>query len=483
MSSSLPPLSLTCSVKFPVATDNLHDHVVRWSDIHVHVPAVVVTAKSEADVVAAVKYAKDNGLRVVVAGGGHAPFVPVTAKTLYLDMCHFKSIALDETASTVTIGGGVLTGELLSSLLGKGFYTTLPNSTAVGVVGAVLGVGNGPFNSLHGLMADNVESARVVTASDEGVASHDISYSSSGDEKSLFAALCGAGHGLGVVVSLTLKVYRVANLKLDGGDQIWQRRAVFPGPTVRDAAKVYVSLLPLKGPTAATLLFARSPPSSPRPGSPIILLIGSHFGPGSEAEASPVGTILLGSDVAAKASMTITEGVPLAKINASTEPFNATGGSKILNGTFLYTISEDTIVSLFEKYVAFTDDNPDLYFTYLAIAAWDNTKALGLGTTPERKDNFFVARDRSLLVLNAVWSKAGGAEVEAKSKEYVVEMKKIASSGEKEPVISFANNLSFPATITDYYPPDKVEELQKIKTRWDPNGIFWSPSMGREQVV
>lgn len=480
MSSSLPPLSLTCDVKFPIQDDNLHDHVVRWTDIHVSLPAVVVTPESEQNVIAATQYAKDNGLRVVVAGGGHAPFVPVTSKTLYLDMHHFKSVALDEASSTVTIGGGVLTGELLSSLLEKGFYTTLPNSSAVGVVGAVLGVGNGPFNSLHGLMADNVKSARIVTASNDGVSARDVGLSSTDDEKALFAALCGAGHGLGAVVSLTLKAYRLADLKLDGGDQIWQRRAIFPGPAVRDAAKTYVSLLPLKGPTAVTLLFARSPPGTPRPGSPIILLVGSYFGPATEAEASPVGSILLGSDVAAKAAMTVTEGVPLAKIHASTEPFNAPGGSKFLDGTFLHSINEDIIVSLFEKYVAFTDERPDLWSSYLAIAAWDNTKALELGSTPERKENFFVARDRSLLVLNAIWSKAGGAETEAESETYVAGLKRIASSGESAPAISFANNLIFPATITDYYPQDKVEELQKIKERWDPAGLFWSPAMGAE---
>lgn len=480
-STPLPPLSLTCEVKFPRKDDALKDHVVRWSDANVALPAVVVTPETESDVDAAVQYAQANGLRVVVAGGGHAPFVPVTAKTLYLDMRRFKSIALDEAASTVTVGGGVLTGELLSDLTSRGFYTTLPNSTAVGVVGAVLGIGNGPFNSLHGLMADNVENVRIVTASSDGVATRDISHSSaSADERALFAALCGAGHGLGVVVSLTLRAYRVADLRLDGGDQIWQRRAVFPAPAVRDAARAFVSLLPLSGPAAATLLFARSPPGTPRPGAPIVLLIGSHFGPATEAEASPAATVLLGPEVAAKAVMAVTEGVPLAKMNASTEPFNATGGTKLLDGTFLHSIDEAAIVALFDRFVAFTNDRPDLWFSYIVIAAWDKTKAQELGATPERKDNFFVARDRDTLVLTAVWSKAGGADIEAESRTYAAELKEIVKRGESAPLISFANNMAFPATIADYYPQDKVEELQRIKTRWDPSGVFWSPAVGAE---
>ncbi|ERS95257.1 uncharacterized protein SPSK_06269 [Sporothrix schenckii 1099-18] len=481
-SSQLPPLSLTCEVKFPSKDDNLHDHVVRWSDIHVSVPAVVVIPESESDVVAAIVYAKDNSLRVVVAGGGHAPFIPVTAKTLYLDLRRFKSIVLDEGASTVTIGGGVLTGELLTYLLERGFYATLPNSSAVGVVGAVLGVGNGPFNSLHGFMADNVESVRIVTLPKEGAAaSRNISHSSTGaDERSLFAAVCGAGHGLGVIVSMTLRAYKVADLRLEGGDQVWNRRGVFPAPAIRDAARAFVSLLPLTGPANATLLIARSPPNMPRPGSPIALLVAAHFGPSAEAEASPAAKILLGEDFAAKAAVAVTEGVPLAKLNASTEPFNAVGGSKILSGTYLHSINEDVIVSLFERFVGFTNERPDLWNTYIAIPTWNTTKSLQLGASPERKDNFHVARDRNVLVLSAVWSKTGGADIESESSTYSAEIQEIAGREESGPLIGFANNLAFPAKLADYYPADKVDELARVKTQWDPNGLFWSPSMGVE---
>ncbi|CAK7206772.1 hypothetical protein SEUCBS139899_009578 [Sporothrix eucalyptigena] len=477
----LPPLSLSCDVRFPEAADSPHDHVSRWSETYVSLPAVVVVPQTEADIVTALQYAVDNGLRVVVAGGGHAPFVPVTAKTLYLDMRQFKSIILKDIESTVTIGGGVLTGELFSSLTARGFYTTVPNSNAVGVVGAVLGSGNGPFNSLHGFMADNVDGIRIITFANGKIEVRDIHISTkNAEEHALLSAICGGGHGLGVIVTMTLHVYRVTELSLDNNDHIWQRRIVFPGSAIRDAATLFASLLPIKGPVSAALLFGRSPPGTPRPGSPIVMIIGSFFGPATAAEASTFATDLLASDYTANAALAVTESVPMAKINESTAPFNAHGGSKTLDATFLRELDVDRIVALFEQFNALTEGRPELYMSYTLIAAWDNTVAEELGSSEARKNNFIVTRDRSILQLNMVWSSKTSTNSEQEAKAHMRKMKEISMRGETGPLVSFANNLAFPASLSDYYPGHKVEGLLAVKKLWDPAGLFWSPSMDIE---
>jgi FAD/FMN-containing dehydrogenase len=388
---------------------------------------------------------------------------------------------LEETESTVTIGGGVLTGDLLSALTARGFYTTVPNSNAVGVVGAVLGSGNGPFNSLHGLMADNVVGFRIITAANGKIEAKDIHVSTKSiDEHALLSAICGGGHGLGVVISMTLHMYRVAELGLDNNDQIWQRQIIFPGPAVRDAATLFSSLLPVKGPVSATLLFVRNPPGSPRPGSPIVMVIGSFFGPATAAEASPFAAVLLSSDRTASAVMAVTDSVPVAKMNESTMPCNAHGDSKTLDATFLHELDANRIVALFEQFVAFTEGRPDLHMSYTAIAGWDKTKAEELGTSEARKNNFIISRDRSILQLNTVWSSKVSASSEQEAQAHVRKMKEIAMRGEKGPLVRFANNLAFPATMADSYPAENVKELLAVKKLWDPTGLFWSPSMSVE---
>ena len=118
------------------------DPISRWSDSNVSQPAVSVIPDTESDIVQAIQYARQNELTVIPSGGGHGSFVPITAKTLYLNLKKFSKIALDEAGQTVTIGGGVTSGQLLNTLAERGFYTVVPNSNAVGMVGFVLGGGN-----------------------------------------------------------------------------------------------------------------------------------------------------------------------------------------------------------------------------------------------------------------------------------------------------------------------------------------------------
>ena len=101
-----------------------------------------MTPKTEDDVLAAIEHAKQNSLRVVPAGGGHGNFVPIDSRTLYLDMREFKAVALDKTAGTVQIGGGATVRDVMEAICAEGYYTTWPNSNAVGMVGAVLGGGS-----------------------------------------------------------------------------------------------------------------------------------------------------------------------------------------------------------------------------------------------------------------------------------------------------------------------------------------------------
>lgn len=90
----------------------------------------------------AIDYSRKNALQLLPAGGGHGSFVPVTSKTLYLDLKRFDKVEVDNNAQTVTVGGGAVTGQLVKACTDQGFYTTWVNSNAVGVVGSILGGGN-----------------------------------------------------------------------------------------------------------------------------------------------------------------------------------------------------------------------------------------------------------------------------------------------------------------------------------------------------
>ena len=116
-------LSSTCEVKLPRQDSPLHEYISRWSDVGISLPAAIVTPSTEDDCIAAVHFAREQGLKLVPANGGHGSFVPIDNKTVYLDMKNFKQISLDKTKGSVTAGGGAITGDVLKACADQGYYT------------------------------------------------------------------------------------------------------------------------------------------------------------------------------------------------------------------------------------------------------------------------------------------------------------------------------------------------------------------------
>jgi FAD/FMN-containing dehydrogenase len=87
-------------------------------------PATVIIPAVEEDIVSAVKFASDNGYKLIPAGGTHGPFVPIDEQVVYLNMCKFDAIDLSEDEGHVTFGGGAKTGSVLRKLAGLGWYTS-----------------------------------------------------------------------------------------------------------------------------------------------------------------------------------------------------------------------------------------------------------------------------------------------------------------------------------------------------------------------
>lgn len=145
MGSNTP---FTCPAVVPDPRVPIGETLARWSYSNVDKPAFHVTPDNEGHIIQALEYGRERRLTVVVAGGGNAAFVPITKNTLYLSLEKFDLLELDEGSQTVTFGGGVRAGSVLTYLANFGFYTVLPSSDAVGMSGFVLGGGGvSPFFS------------------------------------------------------------------------------------------------------------------------------------------------------------------------------------------------------------------------------------------------------------------------------------------------------------------------------------------------
>ena len=177
-------------------------------------PAVVVLPTSTADVVAAVNYAAERDLRIVVQGTGHGASVHAPLDgTLLLNMRQLRGVEIDVQNRRARVEAGVLWEEVVAPAAEHGLAALHGSSPNVGVVGYSLGGGIGWMARMHGLSSESVLAVELVTAAGELVRADRT------QNTDLFWALRGGGGGLGVVVAMEIGLYPVEELV--AGMLIW----------------------------------------------------------------------------------------------------------------------------------------------------------------------------------------------------------------------------------------------------------------------
>lgn len=165
-------------------------------------PDLVVGAADEADVQAAVRFAKANGLEVVPMATGHGSY-RVVDSGMVIRTSRLDSISVDDEHPSFTIGAGGRWMNIVPVLREHGLAAVTGSSPSVGAVGLVLGGGIGPLGRTLGWSADRAISFRVVNA--DG----DVLVASADSHPDLFWALKGGKVGFGIVTELTLEAVRL----------------------------------------------------------------------------------------------------------------------------------------------------------------------------------------------------------------------------------------------------------------------------------
>lgn len=131
-------------------------------------PATIVRPHTYEQVVAAVNFARENGLKVSVKSGGHNYYESwMRDDCLLLDMYNFRNVEVDEASETAWVGPSVWSYNLLNAL--KPYNLAFPVATclSVGMGGYVMGGGIGYGWQEWGMACHNIVAAEVVTADGE----------------------------------------------------------------------------------------------------------------------------------------------------------------------------------------------------------------------------------------------------------------------------------------------------------------------------
>jgi FAD/FMN-containing dehydrogenase len=168
------------------------------------IPQAVVRCMSEKDVVATVKWARQNNIAITTRSGGHSYAGYSSTNELLLDLSGMTNISLNSSTGLATLDGGTRNRHVYAALREPSLAITHGRCKDVGVGGLVLGGGIGFNMRAHGLTCDSLVATTMVTA--EG----DVVVCSEKENPDLFWAVRGAGGGnFGIHTSFVFKPFPV----------------------------------------------------------------------------------------------------------------------------------------------------------------------------------------------------------------------------------------------------------------------------------
>jgi FAD/FMN-containing dehydrogenase len=346
-------------------------------------PSCIARCTGAADVVAAVRFARERDLLVAVRSGGHGVGGhAVCDGGLAIDLSAMKGIRVDPSSRTATAQAGVLWGELDRETQLHGLATVGGIVTHTGIAGLTLGGGIGWLMRKHGATVDNLLSVDLVTADGDLVtASADVN-------PELFWGVRGGGGNFGIVTSFEYRLHPVGPIVLAG--------PVFHAlEDARELLRFYrefAAAAPDELTTIFELSVAQPLPFLPAEvhGKPIVWVGACYAGPPEEGVEVVRPLKEFGHPVA-----DVLDPKPYLALQSSFDPFVPHGWHRYWKSVELPALTDDAIDTLVEHATAHT--SPKSYCIVFQLGG-----ALG---RVGRDETAFTQRDAAYNVnINAVWT-------------------------------------------------------------------------------
>jgi len=167
-------------------------------------PAAIVRPTSDAEVAAAVAFARATGLPLAVRSGGHSNAGHSTAEGgVVIDLRDMKAVRIDVEGRTAWAEAGLTAAEFSVEAAAHGLAVGFGDTGSVGLGGITLGGGVGYLARKHGLTIDSLVAANVVTADAEVLHVDEQSH------PELFWAIRGGGGNFGIATRFQYRLQPV----------------------------------------------------------------------------------------------------------------------------------------------------------------------------------------------------------------------------------------------------------------------------------
>ena len=207
MTAKLPPPPPELRDKIVLPGDGRY-RLLRSTYTTVARPAAVLLPEKAAEVVAALRYAREQGLPLSVRSGGHG----LSGRSsniggVVIDLSNMNRVeVLDRKARLVRVEPGARWAQVAQALAPYGLAISSGDHGNVGVGGLATGGGIGWLVRHYGLTIDHIRAAEVVLA-DGTVVRADAE-----NEPDLLWAVRGAGAGVGIVVAFEIEALELGEV-------------------------------------------------------------------------------------------------------------------------------------------------------------------------------------------------------------------------------------------------------------------------------
>lgn len=413
-----------------------------------HHPDYVVQATCTADVVTAVRFARERGLDLSVKGGGHGVAGLATAGRFVIDLSRMRSVTVDPIGRRAAAQAGCTWVEVDTATQAHGLATPGGRVTHTGIAGLTLGGGQGWLSPKYGLACDNLLSAEVVTA--------DGTLVTAGPEEGedLLWALRGGGGNFGIVTRFDYRLHAVGPLVLAGV-------VVHPLALADEVIARYAELVDTAGPDLGGAVVLASAPDAPfvppgAVGAPIAVTTLAWFGDVEEGQRVLAPLRTFGPPIVDSIAP-----MPYTALQALTDAPNPWGMRNYWSPGFVAGMAQDLVAAM----VAATEEKRSPMSAVIL-----NQMGAAVNAVPEAAAAFPHREATWQVLAMGMWADPADDEAEtAWVRGVKARFMPFESGG------AYLNDDSRQGDrrrVREVFGADKYARLATIKARYDPDNVF-----------
>jgi len=407
-------------------------------------PDTIVRPREEEDVLAAVRMAREQGMKIAVRSGGHSwAGNHVRDGGMLIELCDLQEALIDTETRSAAIGPGCVGTDLLARLAEQDLFFPGGHCKGVALGGYLLQGGFGWNGRVHGPACMSVHAIDVVTAAGELVRADAEHHSD------LYWAARGSGPGFfGVVTRFHVRVY--------------------------ERPKVIASCAYLYPIELLEEVFTWAHEIGPRVARTVELMLLIHRDDAGELEVGVTGPALCGTEEEAREALALLQSCPvLERAKVALPYFPATFENFFAGSGAIYPDGHRWVTDNMWTHSPVADLLPGLRRIADTLPEWPSHMLwMNWGASPPRPDMAYSVEDETYIAVYGASADPGrdGAIAEW-STERMREMEPFSTGIQ----LADENLGRRPACFVS---DENLRRLDDVRAAYDPDGVF-HPWMGR----